>query len=78
MLLYIFRNLYDIGKVIHVFCKFQIKVLHLVVHFAGYQATKGCSRCKKVFPGAVGCKDYSGFARNQWGLRNTEEHREKK
>ena len=61
---------------IYVFCKFRIEVLHLVVHFAGQQATKGCSRCKKVFSGAVRCKDYSSFDRSQWEPRNTEEHRE--
>ena len=58
------------------FCKFRIEVLQLVVNFAAHQATKGCSRCKKVSPGAVGCKDYSGFDRSQWESRNTEEHRE--
>ena len=56
--------------------KFRMKVLQLVVNFAGNQATKECSRCKKVLPGAVGCKDYSGFDRSQWEPRNTEKHRD--
>ena len=63
---------------IYVFSKFRMEVLHLAVqvHFAGHQATKGCSRCKKVFSGAVRCKDYSSFDGSQWEPRNTEEHRE--
>lgn len=38
-------------------------------------ANLGCSRCKKVFPGGVGHKDFSGFDRENWNNRSNEEHR---
>ena len=52
------------------------KVLQPAVNFAGHQATRGCSRCKKVFPDVAERKDYSAFGRSQWEPRNTEEKRE--
>ena len=52
------------------------KVLQPAVNFAGHQATRGCSRCKKAFPDVAERKDYSAFGRSQWEPRNTEENRE--
>ena len=43
--------------------------------FLGHSATLGCSRCRKKFLGPVGSKDYSGFNRGMWPLRNDKEHR---
>lgn len=43
--------------------------------FLGHSATVGCSRCKKQFPGDIGQKDYSGFDRQNWISRTTEQHR---
>ena len=40
-----------------------------VCGFLGHSATLGCSRCLKAFPGAVGCKNYSGFNRSLWQPR---------
>ena len=76
--MYTFRNLYYTWKAAYEFCKFWIEVLHLVVNFnfAGHQATNECSKFKKVFPGVLECKNYSGFDGSQWEPRNTEEHRE--
>ena len=31
--------------------------------FKGHSANYGCSHCKKVFPGGIGCEDFSGFDR---------------
>lgn len=42
----------------------------------GHAAAHGCSKCKKVFPGKVGERDYSGFDVDSWEKRTTEEHRE--
>ena len=36
----------------------------------------GCSRCKKKFPGAIGCRDYSGFDRQHWPQRTNDVHRQ--
>ena len=44
--------------------------------FKGHNANLGCSRCAKEFPGGFGCKDYSGFNRDSWPLRELEKHRE--
>lgn len=45
--------------------------------FKGHSANYGCSRCKKFFPGGIGCKDFSGFDRTTWPKRDLQEHREK-
>ncbi|XP_048254385.1 uncharacterized protein LOC125381544 [Haliotis rufescens] len=42
--------------------------------FLGHAAVKGCSRCKKSFPGEFGKRDYSGFDRTQWIPRTHEKH----
>lgn len=43
--------------------------------FKGHAANYGCSRCKKFFPGGVGCKDFSGFDRTTWPERSLHAHR---
>ena len=43
--------------------------------FLGHNALLGCTKCCKVFPGSVGCKDYSGFDRNNWKPRSLADHR---
>lgn len=43
--------------------------------FLSYNAHNGCTRCWKKFSGAVGSMDYSGFDRDNWMLKTTEEHR---
>ena len=45
--------------------------------FKGHSANYGCSRCKKFFPGGIGCKDFSGFDRTTWPNRDLQNHREK-
>lgn len=42
--------------------------------FLCFTAHLGCSRCLKKFPGAVRCKDYGGFDRQNWPLRTGEVH----
>ena len=42
--------------------------------FLGDNALLGCTKCCKVFPGSVGCKDYSGFDRNNWKPRSLADH----
>ena len=42
--------------------------------FKGHSANYGCSRCMKLFPGGVGCKDFSGFDRSLWPPRTYDEH----
>lgn len=42
--------------------------------FQCHSASKGCSRCKKTFPGGFGKKDYSGFDREHWQPRSNEGH----
>lgn len=49
----------------------QIEFVKLLRH----NATVGCSKCKKMFPGGIGNKDFSGFDRNNWQPRTNEEHR---
>ena len=41
----------------------------------GHSAVLGCSRCKKRFPGAIGERDYSGFATEEWVKRTNLTHR---
>ena len=38
-------------------------------------ATYGCTKCTKKFPGGVGNKDYSGFDRENWVSRTVTEHK---
>lgn len=46
-----------------------------VCGFLGHSASLGCSKCYKIFPGSVGCKDYSGFNRESWKPRTGLQHR---
>ena len=41
----------------------------------GRNANYGCSRCKKIFPGGFGKKDFSGFNRCDWPKQNLHDHR---
>ena len=43
--------------------------------FLGHTARLGCTKCKKVFPGAIGNKDYSAFNRESWDSRSNSDHR---
>ena len=36
----------------------------------------GCSKCLKRFSGPIGQKDYSGFDRMQWPMRNIQDHKQ--
>ena len=45
-----------------------------VCGFLGHGARLGCSRCFKVFSGAVGSMDYSGFDRHNWCAHTRAEH----
>jgi hypothetical protein len=49
--------------------------------FLGHTANRGCSRCKKIFPGEPGNKNYGGFERDEegakkWIRRTNESHRD--
>ena len=44
--------------------------------FKGHTGNRGCSKCFKLFPGPVTNKDYSGFERENWPLRDISVHRE--
>ena len=46
-----------------------------VCGFLGHAAAYGCSKCKKKFPGTIGCMDYSGFDRENWEKRSGDLHR---
>ena len=46
-----------------------------VCGFLGHGAHLGCSRCLKKFSGTVGDMDYSGFNRQIWAARSSEEHK---
>ena len=43
--------------------------------YLSHSANLGCTKCYKVFAGAVGAKDYSGFNRETWKLRTNSDHR---
>ena len=43
--------------------------------FLGHTAKMGCTKCKKVFSGGIGSKNYAGFDRNKWESRNNTDHR---
>ena len=47
-----------------------------VCGFLGHNATVGCSRCLKEFPGKVGSKNFSGFDRSKWKKQDIIKHRE--
>lgn len=53
----------------------DIPATRKICGFKSHSAHKGCSRCKKEFPGGFGeKKDYSGFDRERWPKRTTKEH----
>lgn len=54
----------------------DIPACRKVCGFLGHAANRGCSKCWKLFPGQVGQKDYSGFARDAWPQRTHERHLE--
>ena len=43
--------------------------------FLGHTAKLGCNKCKKVFTGSIGNKNYSGFDRENWESRSNLDHR---
>lgn len=47
-----------------------------VCGFLSHSAHMGCHRCLKKFVGGVGSMDYSGFDRDKWKLRSTDEHKQ--
>ena len=44
--------------------------------FKGHNANLGCSRCAKYFPGGFGSKNYGGFNRDTWPLRELQKHKD--
>ena len=40
-----------------------------------YSASRGCSKCFKLFGGKVGSMNYSGFDRSLWTPRTNDKHR---
>ena len=42
--------------------------------FLAHSANFGCTKCKKIFTGGVGQKDYSGFDRQNWVDRSKDMH----
>ena len=46
------------------------------MRFLGDAAAYGCTKCKKRFPGAVGCMDYSGFDHKNWEKCSGDIHRQ--
>ena len=47
-----------------------------VCGFLGHNSKLGCNKCLKVFEGAPGEHDYSGFDHSDWTMRNSVQHRE--
>ena len=57
-------------------CGCDIPACRKVCGFLGHTANQGCNRCHKVFSGKVGDKQYGGFDRQNWTLRNRDTHLE--
>ena len=55
-------------------CGCDIPACRKVCGFLGHTANKGCNRCLKEFPGAVGEKSYGGFDRQSWKARDRISH----
>lgn len=53
----------------------DIPAFRKVCGFLGHSGVLECSKCLKRFPGCIGERDYSGFDRSQWQLRNKDQHR---
>lgn len=51
-----------------------IHLCHKACGFLSHSAHFGSNKCKKVFSGGVGQKDYSGFDRERWTYRSNEIH----
>ena len=47
-----------------------------VCGFLSHGAHLGCSKCLKKFSGSVGSMDYSGFDRENWIPRSSNEHKQ--
>ena len=57
-------------------CAADIPAARKLCGFLGHSANRGCSHCFKFFPGAFGePRDYSGFDRDQWPKRTSQQHR---
>ena len=54
----------------------NIPALRNVCGFLSHNSKLGCNKCLKVFEGAPGEHDYSGFDRSMWTMRNCSQHRE--
>ena len=54
----------------------DIPALRKVCGFLSHNSKLGCNKCLKVFEGAPGEHDYSGFDRSMWTMRNCSQHRE--
>ena len=48
---------------------------HKTCGFPGHTDTYGCTKCKKKFGGGFENSDYSEFDRENWALRNNDDHR---
>ena len=58
-------------------CAADISAARKLCGFLGHSANRGCSHCYKLFPiGFGGRKDYSGFDRDQWPRRTSNQHRQ--
>ena len=58
-------------------CAADIPAARKLCGFLGHSANRGCSHCYKFFPGGFGeRKDYSGFDRDQWPRRTSQQHRQ--
>ena len=71
-------KLYEDKAVVITFIRSYFETLNEInLPSLGHAATHGCSRCNKLFPGAVGNKNYGGFDNpDSWPKQTTIEHRE--
>ena len=54
----------------------DIPAARKICGFKGHNGKRGCSKCFKLFRGPITNKDYSGFDRASWPLRDIESHRD--
>ena len=52
----------------------DIPATRKICGFKSHAANLACSKCKKLFIGTIGNKDYSGFNRGSWPQRTKESH----
>ena len=64
-------------------CTCDIPATRKLCGFVGHNATMGCSKCKKQFPSfrhtsscEVEKRDFSGFNREHWPIRNISDHQQ--